>query len=128
LRAAIAAAVSDPRLKIALVSKVVPMRSHTVAAEGGSAGAIREDDSLKSHFDDTVGGGDWLCDQDAVEFFLAGASAVAVGTALFIDPATPNRICDGLVQYMEKVKVERIDELVGTLEMPGDQPAKAPYP
>jgi dihydroorotate dehydrogenase (NAD+) catalytic subunit len=66
--------------------------------------------------------------QDAVEFILAGASAVAVGTALFIDPATPNTICDGLTEYMAKVGVERINELVGTLEMPGDQPAKAPYP
>jgi dihydroorotate dehydrogenase (NAD+) catalytic subunit len=66
--------------------------------------------------------------QDAVEFILAGATAVAVGTALFIDPRAPNTICDGLARYMEKVKVERIDELVGTLEMPGDQPAKAPYP
>ena len=66
--------------------------------------------------------------QDAVEFLLAGASAVAVGTALFIDPATPVKVCEGLVQYMEKVGVELIDELIGTLEMPGDQPAKAPYP
>src|SRR5512134_3539129 len=71
LRAAIAIAQSDPRLRIALVSKVVPMRSHTVAAEGGSAGVIRTDDSLDNHFDDTVGGGDWLCDQDVVEYFVA---------------------------------------------------------
>jgi fumarate reductase flavoprotein subunit len=71
LRAAIAAAQGDRRLRIALVSKVVPMRSHTVAAEGGSAGAIRSDDSLALHFDDTVGGGDWLCDQDVVEYFVA---------------------------------------------------------
>jgi dihydroorotate dehydrogenase (NAD+) catalytic subunit len=66
--------------------------------------------------------------QDAVEFILAGSSAVAVGTALFIDPATPVKVCDGLVAYMEKMKVDRVEELVGTLEMPGDQPAKAPYP
>jgi len=71
LRAAIAVAESDPRLRIALVSKVVPMRSHTVAAEGGSAGVIRTDDNLDIHFDDTVGGGDWLCDQDVVEYFVA---------------------------------------------------------
>ncbi|MFO1024999.1 MAG: fumarate reductase (quinol) flavoprotein subunit [Acetobacteraceae bacterium] len=70
LRAAIAAAIADPKLKIALVSKVVPMRSHTVAAEGGSAGVIRGDDSLAKHFDDTVSGGDWLCDQDAVQYFV----------------------------------------------------------
>jgi dihydroorotate dehydrogenase (NAD+) catalytic subunit len=66
--------------------------------------------------------------QDAVEFILAGASAVAIGTALFVDPATPNKICDGLRQYMAKMKVERLSDLVGALEMPGDQPKKAPYP
>ena len=71
LRAAIAIAETDSKLRIALVSKVVPMRSHTVAAEGGSAGVIRTDDSLDNHFDDTVGGGDWLCDQDVVELFVA---------------------------------------------------------
>ena len=63
LRAAIAAHLADPALRIALLSKVVPMRSHTVAAEGGSAGVIRDDDSLALHFDDTVAGGDWLCDR-----------------------------------------------------------------
>jgi fumarate reductase flavoprotein subunit len=47
------------------------MRSHTVAAEGGSAGVVRDDDSLQHHFDDTVTGGDWLCDQDAVEYFVS---------------------------------------------------------
>ena len=71
LRAAIAAAELDPALSIALVSKVYPMRSHTVAAEGGSAAVTLEADSLEQHFDDTVHGGDWLCDQDAVEYFVA---------------------------------------------------------
>jgi len=71
LRAAIAAAESDPRLRIALISKIVPMRSHTVAAEGGAAAVVRPDDSLDSHFEDTVSGGDWLCDQPAVEYFVA---------------------------------------------------------
>jgi len=66
--------------------------------------------------------------QDAVEFLLAGASAVGIGTALFVDPATPNKICDGLAEYMQKVHVDRLTDLVGTLEMPSDQPAKAPYP
>ena len=47
------------------------MRSHTVAAEGGAAGVVRADDSLDNHFNDTVRGGDWLCDQDVVEFFVA---------------------------------------------------------
>lgn len=71
LRAAIAVAESDPSLKIALVSKVYPMRSHTVAAEGGSAGVVQAHDSLEHHFHDTVAGGDWLCEQDVVEDFVA---------------------------------------------------------
>jgi fumarate reductase flavoprotein subunit len=70
LRAAIAINEADPKLTVALVSKVVPMRSHTVAAEGGAAAVIRADDSLDNHFDDTVSGGDWLCDQDAVQYFI----------------------------------------------------------
>ena len=70
LRAAIAVAESDPSLSIALISKVYPMRSHTVAAEGGAAGVIKGNDSLDNHFNDTVSGGDWLCDQDAVELFV----------------------------------------------------------
>jgi fumarate reductase flavoprotein subunit len=73
LRAAIAIAETDPTLSIAVVSKVYPMRSHTVSAEGGAAGAIRSDDSLDEHAYDTVSGGDWLCDQDAVEAFVEEA-------------------------------------------------------
>jgi fumarate reductase flavoprotein subunit len=70
LRAAIAVAEADPSLTLALISKVYPMRSHTVAAEGGAAGVIKDNDSLDNHFHDTVSGGDWLCDQDAVELFV----------------------------------------------------------
>jgi dihydroorotate dehydrogenase (NAD+) catalytic subunit len=66
--------------------------------------------------------------QDAVEFILAGASAVAIGTALFVDPATPNKICDGVSEYLEKMQIERLTDLVGALELPGDQPKMAPYP
>ncbi len=73
LRAAIAVAEADPRLSVAVVSKVYPMRSHTVSAEGGAAAAIRADDSLDEHAYDTVSGGDWLCDQDAVEAFVVEA-------------------------------------------------------
>jgi fumarate reductase flavoprotein subunit len=70
LRAAIAIAETNPKLKIALVSKVYPMRSHTVAAEGGAAAVIKDNDSFNDHCLDTIGGGDWLCDQDAVELFV----------------------------------------------------------
>lgn len=56
--------------------------------------------------------------QDAIEFILAGASAVAIGTALFVDPATPNKIHSGMEQYLTKIGVARLHDLVGTLELP----------
>jgi fumarate reductase flavoprotein subunit len=73
LRAAIAIAETNPSLSVAVVSKVYPMRSHTVSAEGGAAGAIAENDTLDEHAYDTVSGSDWLCDQDAVEAFVQEA-------------------------------------------------------
>ncbi|MCW2704094.1 MAG: frdA [Blastococcus sp.] len=73
LRAAIAIAETDPRLDVAVISKVYPMRSHTVSAEGGAAGVIADDDSLDEHCYDTVSGSDWLGDQDAIEAFVREA-------------------------------------------------------
>jgi fumarate reductase flavoprotein subunit len=73
LRSAIAVAEQNPDLEIALISKVYPMRSHTVAAEGGAAGVAQDHDTLDNHFNDTVSGGDWLCDQDTVQYFVENA-------------------------------------------------------
>jgi fumarate reductase flavoprotein subunit len=73
LRAAIAVAETNPALRVAVISKVYPMRSHTVSAEGGAAAVAGDDDSLDEHAYDTVSGSDWLCDQDAVEAFVAEA-------------------------------------------------------
>src|SRR5687767_6350738 len=73
LRAAIAVSEIDPQLSVAVVSKVYPMRSHTVSAEGGAAAVIKPDDSLLEHAYDTISGGDWLSDQDAVEVFVKEA-------------------------------------------------------
>ncbi|MEV5544219.1 fumarate reductase (quinol) flavoprotein subunit [Saccharopolyspora shandongensis] len=73
LRAAIAVAETDPRLSVAVVSKVYPMRSHTVSAEGGAAAVAGADDTFDAHAYDTVSGSDWLCDQDAVEVFVPEA-------------------------------------------------------
>jgi fumarate reductase flavoprotein subunit len=73
LRAAIAAAEISTKLSIALVSKVYPMRSHTVSAEGGTAAVLREYDSLDLHAKDTIFGADFLADQDAVEVFVKEA-------------------------------------------------------
>ncbi|MCZ6730495.1 MAG: fumarate reductase (quinol) flavoprotein subunit [SAR324 cluster bacterium] len=73
LRAAIAAAEESSNLSIAIVSKVYPMRSHTVSAEGGAAGVLREDDTLEFHAKDTIFGADFLADQDVVETFVKEA-------------------------------------------------------
>ena len=73
LRAAIAIAESNPKLNIAVISKVYPMRSHTVSAEGGAAGVISPTDSFDDHAFDTIAGGDWMSDQDAVEAFVKEA-------------------------------------------------------
>jgi fumarate reductase flavoprotein subunit len=73
LRAAIAIAETNPQLRVGVVSKVYPMRSHTVSAEGGAAGVVLPEDSLDEHAYDTISGGDWMCDQDAVEAFVKEA-------------------------------------------------------
>jgi fumarate reductase flavoprotein subunit len=69
LRAAIEIAEANPKRSVAMVSKVYPMRSHTVSAEGGAAGVAGKDDSIDEHCYDTISGSDWLADQNAVEYF-----------------------------------------------------------
>ena len=78
LRAAIAAAQTYSDLDIAIVSKVYPMRSHTVSAEGGAAAVIKPNDSLEDHIHDTISGADWLADQDAVDIFVREAPSEMV--------------------------------------------------
>jgi succinate dehydrogenase/fumarate reductase flavoprotein subunit len=78
LRAAISAVEMDPSLKIAIISKVYPVRSHTVAAEGGIAAALKDYDSTEKHSYDTIKGSDYLADQHAVEFFTRRAKEEAI--------------------------------------------------
>jgi succinate dehydrogenase / fumarate reductase flavoprotein subunit len=70
LRAAISAASEDNNLKIAVISKVQVMRSHSVSAEGGTAAVIQDDDNLESHIYDTIKGSDYLADQDVAELLV----------------------------------------------------------
>lgn len=76
LRAALEASrVSHGRLDIGIVTKTQAMRSHSVAAEGGTAAVMYPDegDSFESHIWDTVKGSDFLADQDAVDVFVRSA-------------------------------------------------------
>jgi len=73
LRAAIAAAETSKEIDIAVISKIYPVRSHSVCAQGGTAAVLREGDSYDLHAWDTVRGADFLADQDVVEFFVRRA-------------------------------------------------------
>jgi dihydroorotate dehydrogenase (NAD+) catalytic subunit len=61
--------------------------------------------------------------QDAVEFLLAGASAVAVGTALYVDPTTPIKIIEGLTAYLQRRELTSVSQLVGRMISEKDRPA-----
>lgn len=61
-------------------------------------------------------GGIWNA-SDALEFILAGASAVAIGTALYADPAVGHRVLAGLRDYLERHRLATITDLIGSLEL-----------
>src|SRR5262252_4248785 len=73
-----ALALAEARLKVAVLSKVFPTRSHTVAAQGGIGASLGNmgADSWEWHMYDTVKGSDWLGDQDAIEFMCREAPKV----------------------------------------------------
>ena len=78
LRAALQ--LSEAGLKTAVLTKVFPTRSHTVAAQGGVAASLGNstEDNWHWHMYDTVKGSDWLGDQDAIEFMVKKANEVVV--------------------------------------------------
>jgi dihydroorotate dehydrogenase (NAD+) catalytic subunit len=55
--------------------------------------------------------------RDAIEFFLAGASAIQVGTANFIDPLSTIKIITGIETYLKENKYESIQEIIGNLHL-----------
>lgn len=63
-----------------------------------------------------IGLGGIMTATDAIEFMLAGASAIQVGTANFIDPQVSVKIVDGIENYMERHKVSSVTELIGALK------------
>jgi dihydroorotate dehydrogenase (NAD+) catalytic subunit len=50
---------------------------------------------------------------DAIEFFMAGASAVQIGTATFVDPGIPVNIIEGIENFMLKKGIENISQMIG---------------
>ncbi len=66
-----------------------------------------------------VGMGGITCGEDAVEFLLAGASAVAVGTGNFVNPRATVDVLDGLVRYMNRHRISDVRALVGAIDISG---------
>ena len=64
-----------------------------------------------------IGQGGIMTANDAIEFIIAGASTVGIGTALFYDPLVCPKINDGISQYLIDHQLNSIDELIGTLEL-----------
>lgn len=64
-----------------------------------------------------VGMGGIMNAADAIEFMLAGASAIQVGTAGFVDPLAPVKIVEGIEDYLVRHKIESVTDLVGSLQL-----------
>ena len=93
---------------------------------GGLSGAAIKPIALRAVFDVSralpgvpiIGTGGVARGIDAVEMLLAGATAVGVGTATFLDPRAPERIAEELARWCARHRVARVSDLVGALEVP----------
>jgi dihydroorotate dehydrogenase (NAD+) catalytic subunit len=78
----------------------------------------------KAHAIPIIGQGGVICADDAIEFLIAGASAVGVGTALFYDPLVCKKINRGIVEYLRRHALQSVTQLTGSLTLNQPGPAK----
>jgi len=64
-----------------------------------------------------IGMGGIMTGEDAIEFLLAGAKAIAVGTAIFTDPYAPIKVINGINEYLDKNGYRSVNEIIGALEV-----------
>ena len=64
-----------------------------------------------------IGQGGITCAEDAIEFLIAGATGVGIGTALFYDPLICPKINEGIVKYLIKHEMSNVNQLIGTLQL-----------
>ncbi|MBK5721679.1 dihydroorotate dehydrogenase [Dysgonomonas sp. Marseille-P4677] len=64
-----------------------------------------------------IGMGGISCWQDAIEFILAGSSAIQIGTHNFIDPTISLKVVDGIAEYLDKNNLDSVNELIGALQV-----------
>ena len=75
----------------------------------------------KAHRIPIIGQGGITTVNDALEFLMAGASAVGVGTALFYDPLVCKKLNAGIAIYLDKYKLKNVSQLTGSLNLPGQK-------
>jgi dihydroorotate dehydrogenase (NAD+) catalytic subunit len=63
-----------------------------------------------------IGMGGIASAEDAIEFFLAGAKAIAVGTAIFADPMAPMKVLEGINRYLDRHNIKNVGDIVGKME------------
>ena len=98
------------------VADILPRVGVQARPKCGGAGAVRMvDQAAQAGKSPVIGMGGIMTADDAREFILAGATAVAVGTANFVNPCTTAEIVDGIEAYMKKYGVEDINELIGAV-------------
>ena len=73
----------------------------------------------KSHNIPIIGQGGITTANDAIEFLIAGATGIGIGTALFYDPLICPKINQGIVDYLQQHKLNNVSELIGTIELNG---------
>lgn len=64
-----------------------------------------------------IGVGGIMTSEDALEFMIAGASAIQIGTANFVDPATPLKVIEGILRYCELEGIDKLSSLIGSLNL-----------
>jgi dihydroorotate dehydrogenase (NAD+) catalytic subunit len=91
---------------------------------GGMSGACIKPLALRCVWDvyrnvsvPIIGGGGIMTAEDAVEFFLAGATAISIGTASFIDPGAAVTISQGIKDYLASMKIRSVQDLVGKIRV-----------
>lgn len=119
-RAAYDAGVDGFTLLNTIPSLVVDVQRRSVPIKGGLSGPVLRPVALKAVYEisstipvPVIGAGGIMNHNDALSFLMAGACAVQVGTATFIDPYTIPKIIEGLKNYLSDCRCPRIGDLVG---------------
>ena len=67
-----------------------------------------------------MGLGGIMSGEDAIEFMLAGATAISIGVGNFVDPYTSLKTIEGIENYMKKYNIENVTDIVGVVNGDGD--------